>query len=42
MAQTRREGRWVYYRPADSLSAKLEQALTLLLGPRGNLASDCH
>jgi len=42
MAQARRDGRWVYYRPADSLSAKLEKALTLLLGPRGNLASDCH
>jgi ArsR family transcriptional regulator len=42
MVQTRREGRWVYYRPADSLSAELAQALTLLLGPRGHLASDCR
>jgi ArsR family transcriptional regulator, arsenate/arsenite/antimonite-responsive transcriptional repressor len=41
MVQARRDGRWVYYRPADSLSTGLEQALALLLGPRGHLASDC-
>ncbi len=42
MVQARRQGRWVYYRPTDSLSAELEQALTLLLGPRGDLGSDCR
>lgn len=42
MVQARRDGRWVYYRPADSLSAEMELALTLLLGPRGHLASDCQ
>ncbi|MGA8923455.1 MAG: metalloregulator ArsR/SmtB family transcription factor [Candidatus Dormiibacterota bacterium] len=42
MVQARRDGRWVYYRPADSLSAGMELALTLLLGPRGHLGSDCQ
>lgn len=42
MVQARRDGRWVYYRPADSLSAEMELALTLLLGPRGHLGSDCQ
>jgi ArsR family transcriptional regulator len=42
MVQARRGGRWVYYRPADSLSAEMGLALTLLLGPRGHVASDCH
>jgi len=41
LAEARRDGRWVYYRPADSLSAEMERALTLLLGPRGHLASSC-
>jgi ArsR family transcriptional regulator len=42
LVQARRDGRWVYYRPADSLSAEMEQALTLLLGPRGHVAFECH
>jgi DNA-binding transcriptional ArsR family regulator len=42
VAQARRNGRWVYYRPADSLSAEMELALTHLLGPRGHIASDCQ
>lgn len=42
MVQARRDGRWVYYRPADSLSAEMGLALTLLLGPRGHLGSDCQ
>jgi ArsR family transcriptional regulator len=42
VAQARRKGRWVYYRPADSLSAEMELALTHLLGPRGHIASDCQ
>ena len=42
MVQARRQGRWVYYRPADSLAGELEHALALLLGPRGNLESDCR
>ncbi|HZK74783.1 MAG TPA: metalloregulator ArsR/SmtB family transcription factor [Clostridia bacterium] len=42
MVQARRDGRWVYYRPADSLSAEMELTLTLLLGPRGHLRSDCQ
>ena len=42
MVQARRDGRWVYYRPADSLSAEMELALTIFLGPRGHLASECQ
>jgi len=42
VAQARRKGRWVFYRPADSLSAEMELALTHLLGPRGHIASDCQ
>ena len=42
VVQARRKGRWVYYRPADSLSAEMELALTHLLGPRGHIASDCQ
>jgi ArsR family transcriptional regulator, arsenate/arsenite/antimonite-responsive transcriptional repressor len=42
MVQARRDGRWVYYRPADSLSADIKLALTLLLGPRGHIESECQ
>lgn len=36
IVDTRREGRWIYYRPADSLDAATSAALTSLLGPRGH------
>lgn len=36
IVDTRREGRWIYYRPADSLDVATSAALTSLLGPRGD------
>ena len=39
--QSRRDGRWVYYRPADTLTPAQQQTLALLLGPRGDAASNC-
>lgn len=41
LVQARRQGRWMYYRPADSLGTEPDRALTLLLGPRGDRVSDC-
>jgi ArsR family transcriptional regulator len=41
LVQSRRGGRWVYYRPADTLTTALQQALALLLGPRGDADSNC-
>ena len=41
LVQSRRGGRWVYYRPADTLTPAQQQALALLLGPRGDTASNC-
>ena len=41
LVQSRRGGRWVYYRPADTLTPAQEQTLALLLGPRGDAASNC-
>ena len=42
LVQARRDGRWVYYRPSESLGSRMEQALVLLLGPRGHGSSNCH
>lgn len=35
LVDTRRDGRWVYYRPAEAMEAGTSQALGALLGPRG-------
>lgn len=35
VVETRRDGRWIYYRPADALDPATSAALTALLGPRG-------
>jgi DNA-binding transcriptional ArsR family regulator len=36
MVDTRRDGRWIYYRPADAMDAATSAAVTALLGPRGH------
>ncbi len=33
---TRRDGRWIYYRPADDLDTATSSALVALLGARGD------
>ena len=36
IVDTRRDGRWIYYRPADGMDEGRTTALTALLGPRGD------
>jgi DNA-binding transcriptional ArsR family regulator len=36
IVDTRREGRWIYYRPADTMDAATSIALTALLGLKGD------
>ena len=38
----RREGRWAYYRPVDSLPQATAAALQALLGPRGSTIAHCE
>lgn len=40
LVDTRRDGRWIHYRPADRLDAGTEGALVALLGPRGFAGGD--
>lgn len=37
----RKDGRWVYYRPADDLDPATAAALAALLGPRGTDRATC-
>jgi ArsR family transcriptional regulator len=41
LVQVRRAGRWMYYRPADTLDDATVAALTALLGPRGTATAAC-
>ena len=36
IVDTRRDGRWIYYRPADGMDDATDAAITALLGPRGH------
>lgn len=43
IVDTRRDGRWIYYRPADALDGSIARALAALLGPRGEgSAASCE
>ena len=42
LVQARRAGRWMYYRPADTLDDATVAALTTLLGPRGTATAACE
>ena len=42
LVQVRRAGRWMYYRPADTLDDATVAALTALLGPRGTATAACE
>ena len=36
LVDTRRDGRWIYYRPADAMDGATSAALAALLGTRGH------
>ena len=41
LVDTRRAGRWIYYRPADHLDPVVAEVLGLLLGPRPATDGGC-